>query len=118
MADSDRVQGTPLTGKTGSICTWGDGKSWAIWVGGGIADEWTKAKWTSAKKRLAFCTVTQDGDIEGCLRLHQLPTREQAAVIRDVLSLRKRREDRPETLERIRERGKWWAFDEKPPSAI
>jgi len=36
-------------------------------------------------------TVTQDGDEEGCLRLLALPTPEQAALIRDVLLLRKRR---------------------------
>src|SRR5262245_29884519 len=43
------------------------------------------------KRRLAFMSVTQDGDEEGCLRLCALPTPEQAALIRDALSLRKRR---------------------------
>jgi hypothetical protein len=43
------------------------------------------------KRRLAFMTVTQDGDDEGCLRLFRLPTPEEAALIRDALLLRKRR---------------------------
>ena len=34
--------------------------------------------------------MTQDGDEEGCLKLSALPTPEQAAVIRDVLRIRKR----------------------------
>jgi hypothetical protein len=34
----------------------------------------TKQRWTSFKKRLAFCELTQDGDQEGCFRLHGLPT--------------------------------------------
>jgi hypothetical protein len=34
------------------------------------------------KRRLAFCYVTQDGGDEGCLQLQQLPTAEQAEVIR------------------------------------
>ena len=43
------------------------------------------------KRRLAFMTVTQDGDDEGCLRLFHLPTPVEAALIRDVMGLRKRR---------------------------
>ena len=46
--------------------------------------------WTSAKRRLAFCEVTQDGDDEGCLRLRELPTPTQAKEIRSILGLRKR----------------------------
>jgi hypothetical protein len=65
----------------------GDGKTWVLWIGSGSA-----RRWTATKKPLAFCTVTQDGDDEGCLGLHQLPTSDQAEVIRDVLGIRKRRE--------------------------
>jgi hypothetical protein len=37
--------------------------------------------WTFTKRRLAFYEITQDGEDEGCLRLQQLPTQQQAAVI-------------------------------------
>jgi hypothetical protein len=56
--------------------------------------------WTHAKKRLAaFCTVIFDCDGEGTLRLHNLPTSDQANTIRDVLGIRKRVEYDPEQLE-------------------
>jgi hypothetical protein len=43
----------------------------------------------SDKRRLEFCTVTQDGNAKGCLRLHQLLTGEQAEMIR-VLGIPKK----------------------------
>jgi len=43
------------------------------------------------KKRLSFCHLTQNGDEEGCFRLMGLPTAAQAAIIRQVLGIRKRR---------------------------
>ena len=64
--------------------------------------------WTHTKRRLSFCTITQDADDEGCLRLHTLPTTEQAAVIRDALGIRKRIELARETLERLRARAASW----------
>jgi hypothetical protein len=85
-----------LIGKQGSIHTWGDGKSWVLFVACR-----SKQGWTSSKNRLAFCTVTQDGEDEGCLRLHQLPTPEQANVIRDVLGLWKRRDVSAAERERL-----------------
>jgi hypothetical protein len=88
-----------IFGTRGKVYTWGDGLTWVIWVGCRSARHWT-----STKKRLAFCEVTQDCDEEGCLRLHTLPTSEQAIVIRDVLGIQKRREDTPETLARLRAR--------------
>ncbi len=48
-------------------------------------------RWTSIKRRLAFCRITQDGDDEGCLHLDQLPTPVQAGLIRQALGIRKRR---------------------------
>ena len=63
---------------------------------------------THTKKRLGFCEVTQDGDDEGCLRLHQLPTAEQAEVLRDILGIRKWVELAPETLERLRAGAAAW----------
>ena len=86
-----------IGGRHGSLQTWGDGKSWVLYV---ICR--SKQHWTFTKKRLSFMTVTQDGDDEGCLRLLELPTSEQAVVIRDVLKLRKRVAYSPETLERKR----------------
>src|SRR5215467_185813 len=53
-----------IGGERGTAHTWGDGQSWQHWT-------WTK-------KRLGFCEVTQDGDDEGMLRLHSLPTPESA----------------------------------------
>jgi hypothetical protein len=86
-----------IIGKQGSIHTWGDGKSWVLFVACR-----SRQHWTLTKKRLAFCKVTQDGEDEGCLRLHQLPTPEQAEVIRDILGVRKRMEFDPEQLEHRR----------------
>jgi hypothetical protein len=86
-----------LVGKQGSIHTWGDGKSWVLFVACRSAKGWT-----NTKRRLSFCTVTQDCQDEGCLRLHELPTPEQARVIRDDLGIRKRMEFSPEDLERRR----------------
>jgi hypothetical protein len=75
-----------ITGRRGTVQTWGDGKSWLAYVIGRSARHWT-----AIKQRLAFMTVTQDGDEEGCLRLHALPTPEQSVLLRDALLLRKRR---------------------------
>ncbi len=75
-----------IGGRRGAIHTWGDGKTWGAYV---VAR--STRHWTMIKRRLAFMTVTQDGDDEGCLRLFALPTPEEAALIRDALLLRKRR---------------------------
>jgi hypothetical protein len=58
--------------------------------------------WTATKARLSFCAVTQDGDDEGVLKLHRLPTADQAAVIREVLGIRKRQTISASTLERLK----------------
>lgn len=86
-----------ILGKRGSIHTWGDGETWVLFVAGRSARHWT-----AIKNRLPFCDVTQDGDDEGCLRLHWLPTPEQAAAIRDALGIRKKTEFTPDDLERRR----------------
>src|SRR6516164_7370696 len=50
------------------------------------------ASWvTSASMALAFCRIMQDGDDEGCLHLDRLPTPAEAVLIREALSIRKRR---------------------------
>jgi hypothetical protein len=43
--------------------------------------------WTFAKRKLAFCTVTQDGDDEGILRLGRPPTPREGKIIRVVLGI-------------------------------
>jgi hypothetical protein len=57
---------------------------------------------TTTKARLAFCAVTQDCDDESVLRLHQLPTPDQASAIREVLGIRKRQEIPATTLQRLK----------------
>ena len=86
-----------IAGRRGTIQTWGDGKSWVLYVRCR-----SRQHWTFTKRRLAFMTVTQDGDEEGCLRLDRLPTPQEAVVIRDVLGLRKRVAYAPDALERKR----------------
>jgi hypothetical protein len=90
-----------IRGAEGHIYTWGDGKTWALWV-----HCQSRRHWTATKKRLAFCDLMQDCDEEGCLRLRRLPTLAQATVIREVLGIRKRAELSPEELERRRAIGK------------
>ena len=86
-----------IAGTRGSIHTWGDGKTWLMWVPCRSARHWT-----ATKQRLAFCELTQDGDDEGCFRLHGLPTAGQVAEIRAALGIRKRRELSEEERERLR----------------
>ena len=86
-----------IGGRHGVINTWGDGRSWLACL-----HCRSKQHWTFTKRRLAFMTVTQDGDDEGCLRLLHLPSPAEAVVIRDVMGLRKRVAYAPETLERKR----------------
>ena len=59
--------------------------------------------WTWAKKALAFCRVTQDGDVEGMLFLDRLPTPEEAEIIRDKLRIPKRAEFGEEVMVQKRE---------------
>jgi|GEM_PF-2077156 len=94
-----------IGGSRGSIHTWGDGRSWVLFVSCRSA-----LHWTHTKRKLAICTVTQDGDDEGCLRLHQLPTPEQAAVIREALGIPKRRT----ITDEIRQRLKAYGFKQMP----
>ena len=86
-----------IAGRRGAIHTWGDGKSWLAYVRCR-----SRQHWTFTKRRLAFMTVTQDGDEEGCLRLFRLPSPQEAVVIRDVTGLRKRVDYGPDTLDRKR----------------
>ncbi|MFB6418214.1 MULTISPECIES: hypothetical protein [Bradyrhizobium] len=47
--------------------------------------------WTSAKSRLSFATVSQDGDTEGVLSIHRPLTAGQAETLRTTLRIRKAR---------------------------
>jgi hypothetical protein len=51
----------------------------------------TPRRWSSIKRSLDFCRLTQDGDNEGCLHLDRLPTAAEAEAIRDAIGIRKRR---------------------------
>jgi hypothetical protein len=62
-------------------------------------------RWESAKRRLSFATVVQDGDAEGILDFTDLPSPEQAAEIRDILGLRKKREISDAERERLSSMG-------------
>jgi hypothetical protein len=93
-----------INGKQGSIHTWGDGATWVLYIACHSARHWS-----ATKARMSFCHVTQDGDAEGCLRLHHPPTPGQAVVIRDALGIRKRMQLAPDDLERRRASAKWLA---------
>jgi hypothetical protein len=105
-----------LRGRPGCyVSTWGDppspngcgvasGADWQLVVT--PEQEISALQWTWFKKRLAFCEVTQDGDNEGCLRLHRLPTPAEAEEIRDVVGIRKRVELSADELARRQEQGR------------
>jgi hypothetical protein len=74
-----------ITGRKGHTYAWGPSGGWLLFCGAG-----SPRKWSLIKRRLHFCKVTQDRDTEGCLRLFDLPTPEQAAAIREALGLRRK----------------------------
>jgi hypothetical protein len=84
--------------------TWGDGKSWQLVVM--PEQEISVRQWTAHKKRLPFAELTQEGDEEGCFRLHRLPTAAEAETIRDIIGIRKRVDYSPEELARRQEVGR------------
>jgi hypothetical protein len=75
-----------ITGRNGRAYSWGPSGGWLLYCDAG-----SPRKWSAIKRQLSFCKVTQDGDTEGCLRLFELPTVEQAIAIRKALGLRRRR---------------------------
>jgi hypothetical protein len=78
-----------IQGKCGHIYI--DGKGFLLCVTAKDERDKSPRRWTSIKRRLEFCRITQDGDDEGCLHLDQLPTPVQAGLIRQALGIRKRR---------------------------
>jgi hypothetical protein len=77
------------------VSTWDD-KSWYIVI---ASERFTVRQWSAHKRRLSFCELTQEGDVEGCFRLSRLPTQSEAEVIRNIVGLRKRADISPETRE-------------------
>ncbi len=71
-------------------------------------------RWGFVKKRLAFCHVAQDGDGEGALHLDRLPTPAEAATIRLILGVRKRKLLSADALASLRDR---FSTAEKRPIA-
>jgi hypothetical protein len=66
--------------------------------------KWSSARgWESAKKRLKFGRVTQDGDEEGSIILDQLPSKPEAKEIRFILGIPKKVEFSPEVLAQKRQ---------------
>ena len=63
----------------------------------------TSKAWTYAKAALSFCTVTQDGDMEGFLFLRRLPTPKEAEIIRDKVWIAKKAEYSEDVLAQKRE---------------
>jgi len=53
----DECRAWQITGTRGTIHTWGDGKTWVLFV---VCR--SVRHWTAAKARLSFCKVTQEGD--------------------------------------------------------
>jgi len=75
-----------VTGRKGHAYTWGPNGGWLLYCNPG-----TPRKWTNLKKRLSLCNITQDGDDDGCLRLLEMPTPEQAVLIREAIGLKRRK---------------------------
>ena len=94
-----------IQGTRGTIHTYGDGRSWIMYVACR-----SDRHWGWVKKALSFCRVVLDCDGEGTLRLQQLPTVEQAAVVREELGIRKKQAISEATLERL----KAFSFEKKP----
>jgi hypothetical protein len=78
-----------IYGKWGHIYM--DGEGFLLCVTAKDEREQSPRRWTSIKRRLAFCRLAQDGDDEGCLHLDRPPTPAQAGLIRQALGIRKRR---------------------------
>lgn len=87
-----------IDGKNGFMGIWSDRPDdFLLYVAGR-----SKRHWSAIKRKLGFCTPTQDGNDEGVLRLKKLPTSKEAKVIRKVIGIRRRPNYSPETLERKR----------------
>ena len=70
----------------GYLATWGDVARWFIYCASGSGRKWNNIR--RDLQHLGKCT--QNGDDEGIIRIDQLPTSEQAALIRKAIGLSKR----------------------------
>jgi hypothetical protein len=87
-----------IRGRNGWIGVWSDRPvAFLLYVFGR-----SSRHWSAIKRKLDFCTPSQDGDDEGVLRLEKLPTSKEAKVIREVVGVRKRPTFSLETLEQKR----------------
>jgi hypothetical protein len=117
----EALDASPTTLRRDECGDWRIGKTGYVYaVAGGfqLYVALSPRAWGFARKALSFCRVTQDGDGEGMLFLDRLPAALEAEVIRDKLSIRKRREIGEEQLARLRK----WASDNRavqpPESAL
>jgi len=79
-----------IQGKGSRLESWGDLSSYLLYLSAKSARKWGAIK----RKAKAFgLEITQDGDAEGCFRLG-LPNEAQAAYLRALLGLRRRRHQR------------------------
>ena len=81
-----------ITGKHGHVLA--DHPGFLLYVTGSVQ------RWKKAKRTLPG-TVTQDGDDEGILRLDRLPAPAEAAAVRDLIGIRKRRHMTAEALSNL-----------------
>jgi hypothetical protein len=81
-----------IIGKLGHIYT--DDQGFLLYV----TAPGSPRRWSLVKRRLAFCSLKQDGDDEGCLYLDRLPEPAEAELIREALGIRNRRHLSPEQL--------------------
>jgi hypothetical protein len=98
--DLHRVEGRKgdhgIHGKLGHIYV--DGTGFLLCVTAKDERYQSARRWTNMKRRLAFCRITDDGDVEGCLRLDRLPTAAEAVLIREALGIKRKRHLTPEAL--------------------
>jgi hypothetical protein len=66
---------------------------------------------------MSFAKVTQDGDEDGCLFLDRLPTKTEAATIRDKLAIPKRVDLGAGSLAALRAHGGAGQFRPRAPAS-
>jgi hypothetical protein len=76
--------------------------------------------WFRTKEALKFASVTQDGDVDGCLFLDRHPTMAEANLIRERLGISKRRTSSEREIQRLRDlaiKGSYGRQEPAPESA-
>ena len=98
-----------ISGKRGWIYAVPEGFQFFYFARNGV-NEWDGVgpyieDYVRAKRNLTFCRLAQDGNGEGVFFLDRLPTADEAATIREIFVIAKKREVSEETLERLRASG-------------